>query len=426
MPTDVPPIDPNDPQQVVASAWQDQALWSEVGNRLGTSIDRWRVIAAAASVAGVSLMVLVGSLAMSGKAQAVLATLSVLLLAVVPYLRQKLLSPEQVLAWTRARNVAEQLKEAIYRHMMGALPPVLMADGSPPPDPTGPGNLVRRCRAIKQVVGDLALQASVTVVAPRPRKTSMVLADYLADRLEGQISYFRKAGARHGDRALWLQRAELVLGLLTVLVGALAGKLLPSDMTAEVTQKAVQAPLLQPLLVLVGACTAAVSAHMAGTRSLELAGKYFATHELLRSLRDEWRVSPDRDDPARVLRLVDEVERALATEHGGWMSDWQQALQQTRTQMPAPAPAAEPGPGAAPAVATAAAAVVTAGLVAGQTPEPPPEPQAESTDEPPAEPPAEPPPEPPPAAGPDAPADAPPETPVDAPPAPAAPRRALD
>ena len=353
MATDVaPPADPNDPQQVVASAWQDQALWSEVANRMGQSIDRWRLVAACAGVAGVSLSVLVGSLAMSGKAQVALATLSVLLLAVVPYLRQKLLSPEQVMAWTRARNVSEQLKEAIYRHLMGALAPVPMADGTAAPDPTGPGNLVRRCRAIKQGVGDLALQASVAVVAPRARKTALTLNDYLADRLEGQINYFRKAGARHGETAQWLQRLELLLGLLTVLLGALAGNLLPSDVAGDVAEKAVKAPLLQPLLVLLASASAAVSAHMLGTRAQELAGRYFATQELLRSLRDEWRVDPGRDDPARVLRLVDEVERALATEHGGWISDWQQSLQQSRTQMPAAsAPAPAPSPPAVPSAA---------------------------------------------------------------------------
>ncbi len=341
-----PPLDPNDPQQVVASAWADQALWSAVANRLGDSIETWRKLAAVAGVAGVTLSVLAGSLGMSGHAQVALATVSVLLLAVVPYLRQKLLSADQVLAWTRARNVSEQLKEAIYRHQMGALPPVLLADGSPPPDPTGPGNLVRRCRAIKQTVGDLALQAATTVVAPRARPTTLTLDGYLADRLEGQINYFRQAGARHGAQAQWLQRAELVLGLATVLFGALAGNVLPSD-----GAKGSASQLLQPVLVLLAAAAAAVSAHMVGSRALELAGKYFATHELLRSLRDEWRVAPDRLDPARVLRLVDEVERALATEHGGWMGDWQQALQQTRTQMqPAePAPAPEPTPAPEPA-----------------------------------------------------------------------------
>ena len=346
---------PNDPDQVIAAAWQDQALWSEVANRIGQSIEFWRLAAAAAGTAGLVLSVLVGSVDPSWfghqHGQTVLASLSVLLLATVPFLRQRLLSQERLLSWTRARNVSEQLKEAIYRHLMGALPPVPLADGSPPPDATGPGNLVRRCRAIKQSAADLALQAATTTVIPRERKTRMALGGYLADRLEGQISYYRKAGARHGAQALWLQRTEFVLGLLTVVVGALAGNLLPAEVKPDVLDKAMQAAPLAPLLVLLATLTTAVTSHLGASRALELAAKYFVTHELLRSLRDEWKVAPDRDNPARVVRLVDEVERAIATEHGGWVSDWQQAVQQTRTQLPAggaePAPAAVAVPAAA-------------------------------------------------------------------------------
>lgn len=150
MPTDpAPPADPQDPRQVMASAWQDQALRSEVAKRMGRSIRRWR-----------------------------------------------LLAPEQVLARTRARKVSEQLEETMDRHLMGALPPVPTADGSPPSDPAGPGNLVRRCRTIALGVGDLALRAAVTPEAPRPRKSALTLHDDLADRLEGQIDHFRSPGRR--------------------------------------------------------------------------------------------------------------------------------------------------------------------------------------------------------------------------------------
>ncbi len=326
-----------DPQQTVASAWADQALWSQVANQLGDSIRRWRARAAVAGVAGLFLSLLAGNMASGSVGQKVVASLGVLLLALVPFLQQRLLSADRTLAWTRARHVAELLKEAIYRHLMGALAPVPLDDGSDAPDPSGPGNLVRRCRAIKRSTADLALLAATAQPEPRQRKTVMGLSDYLADRLEGQISYYRKSSLAAGTQAQRLQQLEFALGLLTVLLGALAGNLLPAAATPDLAQSAP----LAPWLALIATTAAAVSSHIAGTRNLELAATYFATHDLLKTLRDEWAVAPDRDTPARVRRLVDAVERAIAAEHGGWVSDWQQSARQAAT---AAATTAQPQP----------------------------------------------------------------------------------
>jgi len=349
-PAFTPAVTLADPQQAVASAWADQALWSQVANQLGDSIRRWRNRAAVAGVVGLFLSLLAGSMGSGSVDQKMVATLGVLLLALVPFLQQRLLSADRVLAWTRARNVAELLKEAIFRHLMGALPPVPLDDGSQPPDPAGPGNLVRRCRAIKRAAADLALLAATANPEPRQRKTAMVLSDYLTDRLEGQITYYRKSSREAGSSAQRLQQLEFLLGLLTVLLGALAGNLLP----AAATPDAVQNSPLAPWLALIATTAAAVSSHIAGTRNLELAAKYFATHDLLKTLRDEWAVAPDRDTPARVLRLVDEVERAIAAEHGGWVSDWSQAAQ--KGGVPGAQPAGQGGTAGAPAPAAASTA----------------------------------------------------------------------
>lgn len=358
MPDATPPTTLNDPRQAVASAWADQALWSQVANQLGNSIRLWRSCAAVAGVAGLFLSLLAGSMAGGSVGQKGVATLGVLLLALVPFLQQRLLSADRMLAWTRARNVAELLKEAIYRHLMGALAPVPLDDGSPAPDPTGPGNLVRRCRVIKGSAADLALLAATATPEPRQRKTEMALADYLADRLEGQISYYRKSSLATGTEARRLQQLEFALGLSTVLLGAVAGNLLPATAMPD----AVQGSPLAPWLALIATAAAAISSHIAGTRNLELAAKYFATHDLLKTLRDEWAVAPDRDDPARVLRLVDAVENAIAAEHGGWVSDWKQAAAQSAAARPAAA-ADQPPADTAPSATALAAPAVVAGAV---------------------------------------------------------------
>lgn len=361
MPVEAPPppsdpSDPSDPQQVVASAWADQALWSQVADNLGRSIRLWRARAAVAGVAGLFLSLLAGSLGAGTAAQKVLASLGVLLLALVPFLQQRLLSSDRLLAWTRARQVSERLKEAIYRHLMGALPPAPVADGPPPADPAGPGNLVRHCRAIKQAAADLALLAATADPAPRQRRTRMGLDAYLAERVDGQIRWYRDNAMTAGRRAQRLQQVEFGLGLLTVLLGALAANLLP----AAATPDALQSSPLGPWLALIASTAAAVSSHIAGSRHLELAAKYFATHDLLKTLRDEWAVDPQRDAPDRVLRLVDEVERTVAAEHGGWVGDWSRLAQQMAAQSVA-APVAPPATAAPlPAPGAVAAHTVTA------------------------------------------------------------------
>lgn len=361
-PADIVPAaaDDTDPALVIASAWNDQTLWSAVATKLGNSIKLWRFVAAVAGLAGLFLTVLAGTLGSApatgplGNARAVIATVGVLLLAVVPYLRQRLLSPERVLAWTRARNVSEQLKEAIYRHLMGVLPPEPLSDGTPAPEGDSAGHLVRRCRAIKQAAADLAGLAAAARPEARTRKTRLTLDDYLAERVEGQIRYYLRSGEVAGTQARRLQMAEFGLGILTVLLGTLSGTTVPADVAAaagEVASRgigdaasqvigaaasqvigaaggqALSVSALVPWLALVAAATSAVTTHIAGARHAELAARYFATYDLLKTLRDEWRVSPDPHEPARVRRFVDDVERAIASEYGGWVADWSKAQQ---------------------------------------------------------------------------------------------------
>lgn len=348
MPVPAQPLaDPTDPAQVVTSAWADQALWSAVATRLSNAIRSWRQRAAAAGVAGLFCSLLATTMASNSDGQRAVATLGVLLLAVVPVLQQRLLSADRVLAWTRSRLVAEQLQSAIYRHLMGVLPPMPNDDGSPAADPQGPGNLVRHCRAIKRDAADLALLAATTVVTPQPGKTVLTVQDYLADRVDDQIGWYRAKAMTFGKEAQNLQRLEFALGLLSVVLSALVGNLLPAAATPGLLQGAD----LAPWLALIASACAAITTHSAGTRNLEISAKYYATQDLLRTLRDEWQVDPERDTPARVQRLVNDAEATMAAEHGGWVKGWAQAAQQggaaaaaNAAEAPAAGVAASPEP----------------------------------------------------------------------------------
>jgi hypothetical protein len=358
--------------RVVTSAWQDQALWSAVGSTIGDSIFQWRIFAAVAGILGLALTVAAGSGWFgSGHAPNVWATVGVLLLAAVPYLRQHLVSDQRVAQWTQARIASEDLKQAIYRHLMGVLQPV--AGGSSPDQSAV--NLVRRIRAIKKNVADLAGVAAA-IVPPenkdRPPPQSLTVETYIARRVQGQIKYYRTKGETNGRITQRLRHAELVLGLITVLMGAWASGLgsvpdaavlkqaMPAASTAAVDAAASAAaaggslvrvpgavatsapaegasandgtpdkpakPFTQggwlAVLALVAAATGAITTYLAASRHAELAAKYFATYDRLKDLLAEWRVAPDRDQPERVARFVDGIEKAISDEYGGWITDW--------------------------------------------------------------------------------------------------------
>lgn len=366
--------------RVVTSAWQDQALWSAVGSSIGDSIFQWRIVAAVAGILGLALTVAAGSNWFgTGHAAGVWATVGVLLLAAVPYLRQHLVSDQRVAHWTQARVASEDLKQAIYRHLMGVLQPV--AGGSQPDQSAV--NLVRRIRAIKKNVADLAgVAAAVVPPESSDRPLSLTIETYIARRVQGQMKFYRTKGETNGRITQRLRHAELVLGLVTVLMGAWASGLgsvpdaasltsaMPGAGSAAVEVAAsaaaaggslVRAPGMPAsaaasapeglgtaasaadgqagatpvkpaapssqggwlaILALLAAATGAITTYLAASRHAELAAKYFATYDRLKDLLAEWRVAPDRSQPERVARFVDAVEKAISDEYGGWVTDW--------------------------------------------------------------------------------------------------------
>lgn len=372
------PAPDSDEARAVASAWQDQALWSAVGSSIGDSIFRWRIFAAVAGILGLGLSVAAG-IGWFGteRAATIWATIGVLLLAAVPYLRQQLVSDQRVQQWTLARIASEDLKQSIYRHLMGVLQPV--AGGGGTTDQSA-ANLVRRGRAIKKSVVDLAGVAAA-IVPPenkdRPPPLSLTIDGYVTRRVQGQMAYYRTKGETNGRITQRLRQAELALGLVTVLMGAWASGLgsAPSVDTLQTAAPAasieavntaasaaaagaglVSAPGTPPasaaqaasghgqdadadtaratpgaaqpqsgwlaLLALVAAATGAITTYLAASRHAELASKYFATYDRLKDLLAEWRVAPDRDQPERVARFVDTIEKAISDEYGGWVTDW--------------------------------------------------------------------------------------------------------
>jgi hypothetical protein len=300
---------PSAARQIVASAWRDQAVWSETANRLKADLTKWRHRAAVAAVAGAFLQTLAGGLAGLGERwwwlRALIALAGAVILAVVPYVLRTKASKEQVRAWVRARSASEALKEEIYRYLVGAAP-----FG---PD-RAPADLVSRCQVVKDKVRDLGAHAYVE--PPKKERPLELDADgYIEMRVNDQIErFYRPKGRENAVRAGKLHGLEFALGLIAVVMGALA--------SAAVATGLGWLSYLGSWVAVVTTAGGAVTAHLAASRYDHAAMTYFATADRLAGLRDAWLADANRLDPARVDKLVDDCENAISTENEAWLAEW--------------------------------------------------------------------------------------------------------
>jgi hypothetical protein len=298
------------PAKVVESAWLDQATWSETANRLKSELTTWRYRAAGAGIIGAFLEVLAGTLAVLGDTwwglRSVLALTGAIILAVVPYVVKNKTSKDNVRAWVRARSVSEALKETIYRYLVGVPP---FGSGSSPSD------LVRRCQTLKDKVQDLYPYAASVQPKKTERPLTLSIDGYVENRVNDQINrYYHPKGRQNADAARKLHDLEFYLGLLAVIIGAIAG--------AATAYKLPELAALSPWVAVVTTAGAAVTAHLAASRYDYAAMTYFSTADRLKGLRDEWLSDPNRYESTRVIKFVDDCENAISTENEAWLAEW--------------------------------------------------------------------------------------------------------
>lgn len=297
-------------RQIVESAWQDQAIWSETAGRLKAGLVKWRIRAAVAGVLGALLETLAGSLsgldAHWAWVRAAIALAGAVVLAVVPYVVKTKTSKERIREWVRARSVSEALKETIYRYLVGA----------PPFGPgTSPAELVKRCQAVKEKARDLIAHAAAAAPVRKDRPLSLSIDAYVEKRVDDQIErYYRPKGRQNALAAKKLHNVEFWLGLLAVVMGAIAG----AAAAAELSRLALIAPWVA-VLTTVGA---AVTAHLAASRYDHSAMTYYGTADRLTGLRNEWLANPSRLDPVCAAKFVDDCEHAISTENEAWLAEW--------------------------------------------------------------------------------------------------------
>jgi hypothetical protein len=297
-------------KQIVESAWRDQAIWSEVANRLKASLFKWRYRASVAGVLGAFLETLAASLAKLDARwwwlRASVALAGAVALAVVPYVAKTKVSKERVSDWVRARSVSEGLKDLIYRYLLGA-----------PPFGTEPSveDFIQRRQRLKNRVEDLNIHAASIDPPTRARPVTLSVEEYVQGRLNGQIEgYYRPKGRQKALAAEKLHDLEFWLGFLAVIMGAAACAAAATGVTSL--------SVFGPWVAVVTTASAAVTAHLAASRYDHEAIIYFGTADRLADLRDTWLAHPNRMDAACVAKFVDDCEQAISTENEGWLAKW--------------------------------------------------------------------------------------------------------
>jgi len=299
-----------DAHQVVESAWQDQAIWSETANRLKAELTKWRNLAAFAGVLGAFLETLAAALIGLDERwvwlRALIALAGAVVLAAVPYLMRTKASKDRVKEWIRCRSASEALKETIYRYLVGA----------PPFGPRSfPADLIDECQTIKDNVRDLSNLAALIEPPRKVRPLELTIDGYVESRVKDQIErYYRPKSRENAHAAKNLHDLEFWLGMLAVVIGALASFAIAKGLPNLST--------LGPWAAVVTTATAAVTAHLAASRYDHQAMIYFSTAERLNSLQNKWLSRPDRLDPARIAEFVDNCEHAISTQNEAWLAEW--------------------------------------------------------------------------------------------------------
>lgn len=300
-----------DARKIVESAWRDQAIWSETANQLKAELTKWRNRAAVAGVLGAFLTTLAAVLVGLDESwlwlRASIALAGAVILSLVPYVARTKASKVRVKEWVRARSASEALKETIYRYLIGAQP---FGEDSSPAD------LIKHCQEVKENVRDLSIHTASIKEPPRKvRPIALTIDGYVESRVNDQIErFYRPKGHENARAAKKLHDLEFKLGLLAVVMGALA--------SASVAPILPKLSFIGPWVAVVTTATATVTSHLAASRYDHQAMTYLSTADRLAGLRDEWLANPNRYYPATITHFVDNCEHAISTENEAWLAEW--------------------------------------------------------------------------------------------------------
>ncbi|MFS4104440.1 DUF4231 domain-containing protein [Streptomyces sp. PD-S100-1] len=286
--------------QVVMDSWAQQASWSRAANRQKRVIGRARAVALLSGVLSASLG---AAAAQTGAGHAMSAAWfafgAAIAAGVVPLLHSQV-GQRQIQDWTRLRSVSEAFKAEVYTCLAKA-GPYREADAS--------AVLHSALAVIRAEAADLLHHIADIPAAPaRALPEVRDLDSYLRVRVRGQIDgYYRPRAAWMRGRLRLLRRAELSLGALTVLLGAISGAFHVQSAAAWIA--------------VVSTVSATVVAYATAGKYEYQELEFLRTADELERLVQDWQLSGDRSQQAED-ELVSRCERVISVLNDTWMVKW--------------------------------------------------------------------------------------------------------
>ncbi|WP_328347289.1 DUF4231 domain-containing protein [Micromonospora sp. NBC_00421] len=279
-----------------AQVWRAQGVWSQAAQRAKRRITRGRRLVAAftatAAVAGTASARLAEPAPTVGRALALVAAASLLLVPVVG----RWASRDAVATWTRLRAISEASKAELHRYL---------ARVTPYADDDADAVLLRRYDLLLAYGGDLVGPTLDIVPADRPLPAVSDVPSYLVERVQRQVDgYYLPAARKAGRAAARIGRAATALTVLAALLSAVAGVLGDGlGLTAWVGVVAV----VTTALVGYGAAQRYEQQHLEYARTADQLTRL----RLTRATGLGW-----TDDDA----FVAEAERIIAQSNAAWMA----------------------------------------------------------------------------------------------------------
>jgi hypothetical protein len=288
----------------------DQKRWSVTASQLKKSISRSRLSIIGLAIAGAVLETLAAQVHQSVPDLAVwVGYAGAAALAVIAVVRQWKLGRERVQAWILARAASESFKRELYLYRTSA--GAYAASSNPAATLFDRREeILGKVRSVQKYVGE---PEKSTLNVPGPLDAE----EYIKERVEGQIDWFRRRAAQNAKLQGLFGGAEFLL--------AIAGALLGAALT--MTNKQVYGAWVAVITTVTGA----LGAHALAQRYEQLAVSYRATADRLASVVGRWRAVK-----GSLSQLVEQCEVALLEENQGWIAGADETMKENNGPPPAP------------------------------------------------------------------------------------------
>jgi hypothetical protein len=280
-----------------------QAGWSKTANSLKATLDRVRWSTFTLSILG-ALLAAIASQIQDHRAEVAIA--GAVALAIATFLTARLGGAGSISGWVRARQASEALKREGFK---------FAAQAAPYDNPATADELLSKERkAIEDGLDDLvdkfqeAQKAGSVPVAPITPK------QYVAQRIEGQIKFYKDKAEAARVVASRLRGVEFVLALLATILTAVVG-VLPKYPLAGLS---FDFAAITAVLTTIGA---AILSHIEASRYDFIVLTYRAAARRLQDAAEDLKVEPQQPSPAW-SEFVERVEGIIASENNSWVAKW--------------------------------------------------------------------------------------------------------